>query len=83
MTCVSEISGNASIGVCHIAQSPTTENAETSRKTMKRFLALNSMICATLGVQSFIFMPGIPAIPLTAAFNWLSESIKKFADVMM
>ena len=26
-------------------------------------------------------MPGIPAIPPTAAFNWLSESIKKFADV--
>lgn len=41
------------------------------------------MICSTIGIQSFIFMPGIPTIPPTAAFNWLSESIKKFADVMM
>lgn len=37
------------MGVCRIAQSPTAESDKTSKKTMKRFLALNSMIRSTMG----------------------------------
>ena len=84
MTWVSEISGNASMGVCRMAQRPTADNEKTNRKTMKRFLALKSMIRSTMDRQSLDFMPGMPPMPhhgLEPAFA-VDQEIGRGDDVL-
>ena len=61
----------ASSGIVWRDHQPATAAAATNRKTRKRLRAENSMIRSITG------------LPPAAAFNWLSESIRKLPEVTM
>src|SRR5262245_23092368 len=54
ITCVSERSGMASIGVFRNAQKPAAAKPKRNRKTMKRLRALKSMMRSTIRVPSVL-----------------------------